>query len=300
MNSSSSRAFALLLLALACLFWAGNWIAGRVLRDVFDPVTLNFLRWAGAAAVLAPFAWKDLIAARAAIRRAAPALALLGLTGVALFNTLIYVGLHTTTAINGVLLGSSGPLFILLCSWVIERERATPRQVGGMLISLAGILVILSHGDAHSLLRLDIHPGDGWILLAMLVWGLYSVLLKRRPPELGGTALLFLITLIGISMLAPFVLWHALHAPPRWPTVAQSAGVLYLALFASLGAYICWNRGVAVVGANAAGFTLHLVPAFGTGQAMLFLGEAFHGFHAAGIAAILVGVIVATRPPSGR
>jgi drug/metabolite transporter (DMT)-like permease len=300
MNSISSRAFALLLLALACLFWAGNWIAGRVLRGAFDPVTLNFLRWAGAAAVLAPFAWKEAVAARAAIRRGGWPLALLGLTGVALFNTLIYVGLHTTTAVNGVLLGSSAPLFILLCSWVIDRERATLRQGVGMLISAAGILVILSHGDAHNLLALDIHPGDGWILLAMLVWGLYSVLLRRRPAGVGGTALLFLITLIGIALLAPFVVWHALETPPRWPTAAEGAGVLYLALFASLGAYICWNRGVAIVGPNTAGFTLHLVPAFGTGLAIVFLGEAFHAFHAAGIAAILLGVVVATRPRSGR
>ena len=299
MKSASSRAFALLLLALACLFWAGNWIAGRVLRDTFDPVTLNFLRWVGAAAVLAPFTWREVVAARAAIRRSAWPLVLLGLTGVASFNTLIYVGLHTTTAVNGVLLGSSAPLFILLCSWLINRERGTLHQGVGMLISAAGILVILSHGDVHNLLSLDIHPGDGWILLAMLVWGLYSVLLRRRPPELGGTALLFLITLIGIALLAPFVVWHALEAPPRWPTAAEGAGVLYLALFASLGAYICWNRGVAVVGANTAGFTLHLVPAFGTGLAIVLLGEAFHAFHAAGIIAILVGVIVATRPRSG-
>ena len=300
MKSASSRAFALLLLALACLFWAGNWIAGRVLRDTFDPVTLNFLRWVGAAAVLAPFTWREVVAARAAIRRSAWPLVLLGLTGVASFNTLIYVGLHTTTAVNGVLLGSSAPLFILLCSWLINRERGTLHQGVGMLISAAGILVILSHGDVHNLLSLDIHPGDGWILLAMLVWGLYSVLLRRRPPELGGTALLFLITLIGIALLAPFVVWHALEAPPRWPTAAEGAGVLYLALFASLGAYICWNRGVAIVGANTAGFTLHLVPAFGTGLAIAFLGEAFHAFHAAGITAILLGVIVATRPRSGR
>ena len=299
MKSASSRAFALLLLALACLFWAGNWIAGRVLRDTFDPVTLNFLRWVGAAAVLAPFTWREVVAARAAIRRSAWPLVLLGLTGVASFNTLIYVGLHTTTAVNGVLLGSSAPLFILLCSWLINRERGTLHQGVGMLISAAGILVILSHGDVHNLLSLDIHPGDGWILLAMLVWGLYSVLLRRRPPELGGTALLFLITLIGIALLAPFVVWHALEVPPRWPTAAEGAGVLYLALFASLGAYICWNRGVAVVGANTAGFTLHLVPAFGTGLAIVLLGEAFHAFHAAGIIAILVGVIVATRPRSG-
>ncbi len=177
------------------------------------------------------------------------------LVGVVIFQSLVYLGLRTTTAINAVLLNSSAPLFMLLCSWMIEREHATRRQVAGMLVSLCGILVIVSHGEPQKLLQLEFHAGDAWILLAMPAWGIYSVLLKRRPPELGGLGLLFVIS----------------------------------------AAVICWNRGVAIVGANAAGFTLHLLPAFGTVLAMVFLGEAFRAFHAAGIATILVGVVLATR-----
>jgi len=297
MPSARTRAFALLLLALASLFWAGNWIVGRVLRDAFDPVTLNFLRWSGAVIVLAPFAWRGTLEARAAIRRSAGVLVLLALTGVALFQSLVYLGLRTTTAVNAVLLNSSAPLFMLLCSWAIERERGSRRQVAGMLISLAGILVILSRGEAASLLRLDLHAGDAWILLAMPVWGVYSVLLKRRPPEVGGVVFLFVISLIGVLLLAPFVALEALRAPPRWPGGAAAAAVLYTSLAASVGAFICWNRGVAVVGANSAGFTLHLLPAFGTLLAIILLGESFHAFHAAGIATILLGVVVATRAP---
>jgi drug/metabolite transporter (DMT)-like permease len=287
-----SRLSAFLLLALANLFWAGNWITGRALRDSFDPVSLNFWRWTVAAVALAPFALPGLRGKWALMRRHAGILLLLALTGVAVFQSLVYLGLRGTTAVNAVLLNSSLPLFMLLCSWVIERERASPRQIVGMLISLAGILVILSRGDPGALAQLRLHGGDGWILLAMPVWGIYSVLLKRRPRELGGLEFLFVISLAGMLMLAPAA---ALQAPPRWPTQAEALGVLYTGLAASVFAFICWNRGVAVVGANAAGFTIHLLPAFGTVLAILFLGEAFAGFHAAGIATILAGVVLATR-----
>jgi drug/metabolite transporter (DMT)-like permease len=290
-----TRTLAFALLALANLFWAGNWVMGRALRDAFDPVTLNFWRWLVAVLVLAPFALPRLMAQRETLRRHAGLLVLLALSGVAVFHCLVYLGLRTTTVVNAVLLNSSVPLFILLCSWAIEREAATGRQVAGMLLSFFGILLIVLRGELGRLLQLEFQPGDGWILLAMPVWGIYSVLLKRRPPGLDGVSLLFAISLAGLVLLAPGFAFQALHSPPRWPTPGEAAGVLYMGLAASVGAYICWNRGVAVVGANAAGFTVHLLPAFGTALAMLFLGEAFRPFHAAGFAAILLGVVVATR-----
>lgn len=292
------RAFAFSLLALANLLWAGNWVIGRALRDAIEPVTLNFCRWMIAALVLAPFALPGIAAKTGAIRRNAGLLALLALTGVALFQSLVYLGLQTTTTVNAVLLNSSAPLFMLLCSWVIERERASRGQVAGMLVSLAGILVILSRGEPGRLLQLEVHAGDVLILLAMPVWGIYSVLLKRRPPELNGALFLFVISVAGVLLLAPAVAWEALHAPPRWPSPAEAAGVLYVGLAASVGAFICWNRGVTIVGANAAGFTLHLLPAFGTALAMIFLAETFQAFHAAGIATILLGVVIASRAAS--
>ena len=291
----SARASAFSLLALANLLWAGNWVIGRALRDAFEPVALSFWRWLIAALVLAPLALPELARARATLRRHAGLLALLALTGVAGFQTLVYLGLKTTTAINAVLLNSSAPLFMLLCSWMIERETATRRQLAGMLVSLLGILLIVSHGAPGKLLQLEFHAGDAWIVLAMPVWGMYSVLLKRRPPELNDVSLLFVISVAGLALLAPALALEALHAPPRWPTAGEAAGVLYIGLAASVAAFICWNRGVAIVGANAAGFTLHLLPAFGTVLAMLLLGEAFHAYHAAGFATILAGVVLATR-----
>ncbi|MDH4095521.1 MAG: DMT family transporter [Betaproteobacteria bacterium] len=287
----ASRGFAFLLLALAMLFWAGNWVIGRALREAIEPFTLNFVRWAIAALILAPFTLPSLAAQWPVIRRHWPILLLLALTGVSLFHALVYLGLRSTTTVNGILLNSSLPLFILACSWILERERAKPRQLGGLALSLAGILVILSRGEPASLLALEVQAGDAWILLAMPVWGLYSVLLKRRPAELGGLGFLFAISALGTLLLVP----AAVLAPPRWPGTEAALGIAYIAVFASILAFICWNRGVAIVGANVAGITLHLLPLFGTALAILFLDEAFRPFHAVGFATILAGVIVATR-----
>jgi drug/metabolite transporter (DMT)-like permease len=294
------RVAAFALLALASLFWAGNWVLGRALRDAIEPVALNFCRWLIAVIVLAPFALPGLRAQWPAIRGRIGFLALLAFTGVALFQSLVYLGLRTTSAVNAVLLNSSAPLFMMLCAWFIEGERARGRQVAGILVSLAGILVIMARGEWASLQRLEVHGGDLLILLAMPVWGVYSVLLKRRPAELGGVSFLFVISVIGAAMLAPAAAVEALRAPPRWPSGAVAAGLLYVGLAASVGAFICWNRGVAVVGANAAGITLHLLPAFGTSLAILFLGESFQAFHAVGIATILAGVVIATRAGPGE
>jgi len=133
-----SRSTAFLLLAAASLMWSGNWVAGHPLRDAYDPVTLNFGCWLVAVVLLAPFALPRLSGLWPTIRRNLGLLVFLAFTGVALFQGLVYLGLRTTTAVNGVLINSSMPLFMILCSWAIEREHATPRQIAGMLVSLAG------------------------------------------------------------------------------------------------------------------------------------------------------------------
>ena len=299
-TETASRGTAFLLLALATLFWAGNWVLGRALRETFEPNALNLWRWLIAALVLAPFAVPRLPKQWPAIRRSAGLLVLLAFLGVAVFQSLVYYGLKTTTAVNAVLLNSSFPAFMLLCSFAIAREHATRSQIAGMLISLAGILVIMSRGELSSLARLEFHSGDALILLAMPVWGVYSVLLKRRPAELDGIAFLFVISVIGVVLLVPAFAVEAAYAPPRWPGAEGIAAAIYVGLAASVGAFICWNRGVAIVGPNAAGFTIHLLPAFGTLLAIVFLGESFRIFHAIGIATILAGVIVATRPAARR
>jgi drug/metabolite transporter (DMT)-like permease len=295
----AARNTALGLLALANLFWAGNWVIGRALRDTLDPVTLNFFRWLIVVLVLAPFAWRAAYTHRTLIREHARWIFVLALTGVVLFQLLLYEGLRTTTTINAVLLNSSSPLFIMLCSWFMERERATRGQMAGMLISLAGIVIILARGEVARLTQVEFHLGDLWILLAMAIWGIYSVMLKRRPAQLGGVLMLFVVSVAGLALMLPLFAWRALQAPLPVPDAAAIGAVFYIALAASIGSFICWNKGVAVVGANTASVSMHLLPAFGTILAILLLGETFQLFHAAGIATILIGVVVATRavPP---
>ena len=292
MDTRRLAAFALLV--LANLLWSGNWVIGRAVRESFDPVALNFWRWLVAALVMAPLGLGEALAQRALIRRHAGLFVVLALTGVAAFQTLVYLGLRTTSAINAVLINAAGPLFMLACSWILEREKASRRQIAGMLISFAGVLIIVSRGELAALRHLEFHRGDLWILLAMPLWGVYSVLLRRAPRELRGMGLAFTIAVIGVAMLVPFYVVDAIGGPLHWPSAGEIGAVLYIAVAASVIAFLAWNRGVAVVGANAAGFTLPLLPAFGTALAMLFLGEAFQGFHAVGFITIVAGVSLAT------
>ncbi len=284
-----------LLLVLANLFWAGNWVIGRALREAFSPVSLNFWRWLLATLILAPFAVRPLRRNWLLVRQHAGLLVVLAATGGVLFQSLVYFGLRTTTTVNAVLLNSSAPLFMLACSWLLERERAGSRQLLGMLVSFAGVAMILGRGDPLAVLHLDLHPGDAWILLALAAWGVYSVLLKRVPWQLRGILFLFILAALTVVMMLPPLGIERQFVVSPAPNPAALLGVGYLGLFASVLAFLCWNRAVAAVGANVAGFSLQLLPAFGTILAMVFLGEELRPFHLAGIATILLGVFLATR-----
>jgi drug/metabolite transporter (DMT)-like permease len=285
-----------LLLGLAALFWSGNWVASRGIRETMPPFALTFWRWLPVVLVLAPVALPRLRGEGAILRRYWRILFLLGGFGVAIFTALVYLGLQTTTAVNAVLLNSAVPLFTLLISWLLERERATAGQIVGLVLSVFGILVIMRRGEFEHFFRFEFHRGDAFILAAMPCWGLYSVLLKRRPPSLDGVSLLFLMAAIGTALVAPFYLAETLFVRAPVVTAGGLATVVYIALVASVLAYVCWNRGVAAVGANRAGFMVHLVPAFGTLLAILFLGEEVRPYHFVGFSAILAGVWIATAP----
>jgi len=160
---------------------------------------------------------------------------------------------------------------------------------------VTGILIILSRGEPAALRQLEFHAGDAWIVLAIAIWGVYSVLLKRRPAELGGLHFLFVLSVLGVLFLAPAFAWQVWQSPPRAPTMTEAVAILYVGLAASVGAFLLWNRGVVVLGPSTGGFTLYLLPLFGTLLAIAFLGETFGAFHAVGIVTIVAGVILATR-----
>jgi drug/metabolite transporter (DMT)-like permease len=283
-----------LLLSLCSLIWAGNWVVGRAIRDTVPPAALAFWRWSIAALILAPIVLPRLRGQGRLLLRHWKVLVLLGGTGISLFQFLVYTGLRYTNAVNAMLMNSALPLFMVLVAWLIDRQKVTARQVAGMMVSFCGILVIMNRGDWSTLRDFDFNPGDLVILAGLPVWGVYSVMLRRRPRELDGLSFIFVLSVIGAAFLAPAYALENLLLQPAQLTWSAVGAVLYVALFASIAAYLCWNRGVDMVGPNRAGFTQHLIPAFGTALAVIFLGEEVHLFHAVGIATILLGVWLAS------
>ncbi|GLK82125.1 DMT family transporter [Ancylobacter defluvii] len=282
-----------LLLSLTSLFWAGNIVLGRLAAGHVPPIGLAFLRWVIASAILIPFAWPH-------IRREAPMLRghvvvvlVLSLTGIAAFNTMMYWGLQYTPAINALLIQSTGPLMIAFWSLAINREHLSLGQFAGILLSLLGVLVIICRGDPAVALHIDFNIGDLWAIAAMVVYGAYSALLARRP---GMTALGFLTvsTVLGSLMLAPLFAWERMEGVPFHADLKTLAIVVYVGVFPSVLAYLCFIRGVHLVGPNRAAPFFHLMPVFGSVLAIAFLGEAFRLYHAVGYALVLSGIVIAT------
>jgi drug/metabolite transporter (DMT)-like permease len=283
-----------LLLVLTTLFWSGNFVLGRAVHAVFAPFTLSFWRWAVALAILLPFVWSTLRQQAPLLRRHWPILLLLSVLGVVNFNTFVYIGLQATTATNAVIMLSVTPVLIVALSFLLLRQTVTRWQALGILVSLAGVLVIVGRGDLEALLARRVNPGDLWVLAAVFSWALYSVCLRWRPAGLRPLDFQAATMVIGVIILTPLYGWDLAHDRVFSLNVATVASILYLALFPSILAYIFWNRAVAELGANRTGQFLHLMPVFGAVLSMIFLGERLYAFHGAGIAMIALGIWLAT------
>lgn len=284
-----------LLLTLPPLFWAFNWIIGRGLASNVPPMAMTFFRWLFAIALLAPFAWRHALHDWPRIRAHWKFLALLGAVGITAHNALVYLGLQHTTATNGVILNSFIPVLIVILSWVFLRERLAAAQLAGIAISLGGVLVILSGGSASTLLELQVNGGDILLLLSMLMWSVYTILLRWRPAALHVMSFLLVVAVAGAVCVLPFLaIEMALGRHVQW-TWTNAGAIVAVALLSSVLAYLCWNRGVAEVGANVAGLFVHLMPAFGIVLAWMFLGERLAPYHIGGIVLILAGIFLMGR-----
>ena len=281
---------AYLMLAGSALFWSGNFVIGRAFASDIAPLTLSYLRWQTALLILLPFTLRPLIEQWGLIMRYRWRMLFLGVLGVAGFNTFAYLGLHQTTATNALLINSFIPILIILLSRIYPGQPIRWNQFLGILISTCGVAVLIAQGRLERLLALDINRGDLWVLAAALIWAVYSIGLRFRPAQLAPSSFLAFTVLVGVLTLAPIYWLDLLAEPPFEPTAANLTAVGYVAVFASVGAYLFWNQGVKVVGAGAAGQFIHLMPVFGTLMAVLFLGERLHGYHLAGAAAIAAGI----------
>jgi drug/metabolite transporter (DMT)-like permease len=285
-----------LLLSITALCWAGNAIVGRLAAGHIAPVTLSFLRWSMAFLVILPFASKHLTRDWTAIRNRLGIMMVLSITGIGAFTSLQYWSLEHTTALNTLLLQSAGPLVVALWSLILLGVRLTPAQAFGIGLSLAGVLVILLHGDLTTLKNIDFNKGDLIFIVALAIFALYSVLSLKRPAIHGLSFVAFTFG-AGAACLIPLFIRELFTRPLMAIDSANLLTLFYVALFPSTLAYLCFNRGVQLIGANRAAPFFHVVPVFGTVMSIAFLGERPQAFHFLGFALVLTGVFVASRKP---
>jgi drug/metabolite transporter (DMT)-like permease len=285
-----------LLLSITALCWAGNAIVGRLAAGHIPPVTLSFLRWSIAFLIILPFAWKHLVRDWEAIRGHLGTMVVLSITGIGAFNTLQYWALEHTQALNTLLLQSAGPLFVAVWSLILLGIRLSLAQAGGIVLSLTGVLVILLHGDLTTLRNIEFNRGDLIFTVALAIFGLYSVLSLKRP-KIHGLSFVGFTFGCGAACLIPLWIWELLSRPVMQLDTANLLSLFYVAAFPSTLAYLCFNRGVQLIGANRAAPFFHVVPVFGSIMAIVFLGERPQLFHIVGFGLVLTGVFVASRKP---
>src|SRR5216117_2775049 len=170
-----------LLLSITALCWAGNAIVGRLAAGHIPPVTLSFLLWAFAFLIILPLAWTHLRRDWPTIRAHLGMMVVLSMTGISAFNTMQYWALEHTQALNTLLLQSAGPLFVATWSLLLLGVRLTLAQAAGVMLSMAGVLIILMHGDLTKLSGIDFNIGDLIFIVALAIFGIYSVLSLKRP-----------------------------------------------------------------------------------------------------------------------
>lgn len=289
---------AYLLLSITALCWAGNFIVGRGIYEEVPPVALATIRWSGAFLIALPFTWKHLKKDWPTLKKHWLIMVTLGAIGIGSFNTLVYTGVNYTTAINGVIMNSVSPVFIAVMAFFLFKERLSPVQTFGILLSIIGVLIVISRGNINFLGNLTFNIGDLYVLAAFIVWAIYTVMLRLRPAihNLSFLAATFLLAAVAnIPFLFLEMMWSGryVHLSPQ-----STAGLLYVMVFPSIIAYLFYNRGVELIGANRGGAFLHLVPLFGAVLAVTFLGEELQTFHIAGFLTILCGVAMTTKKPA--
>jgi drug/metabolite transporter (DMT)-like permease len=282
------------MLATVMLLWGSNVVLGRYIAGDWSPFALSVWRWGMALLLLLPFTLLPAWNYRAVIRQHWKLLLILGVLGVGLFNTMLYVALNYTTAINVALINSTTPICILLLSRLLIGARMTPRVIAGVTLGLIGAALIITRGDPLAVLSLGFNIGDVIQAAAVIIWALYSVLLQRHPMQLPPLTLQFALATVGM----PVIVLMFIFMPSVGTAIPRHgwdwAMIVYLAVPVSLGSTLLWYLSVKSVGARVAGFFNYLTPPIVAVLSMIFLDEQLRPFHAVGFVLILGGILLAT------
>lgn len=287
------------LLSLAPLLWAGNAVTGRLVVDLVPPMTLNLLRWLLAGLILLPMAaW--ILRRDSGLWQHLGRFSLLGLFGFGCYNATLYLALRTSTPLNVTLVGAAAPMFTLAVGALWFGGRVSGQQVGGALLSLAGVLLVLTRGDPASLAQVRFVPGDLYMLLANLSWAVYTWMLARttEPAAIRNDWAALLL-----AQILPGLAWSGLLAAGEWVVAPQSItwgwplvlALVFVAIGPAVVAYRCWGLGVRRVGPNVAGLFLNLIPLFAAALSVVLLGELPQGYHAAAFVLVASGIAVSAR-----
>jgi drug/metabolite transporter (DMT)-like permease len=288
---------AYILLVLTTLMWGGNAIAGRMAVGHVSPMILVFFRWLLAFLVLLPVGWKPLRKDWPVVRQHLLKLGALGASGFALFNAIFYTALNYTTAINISIEQAGIPVMIILVNFLLYRLRVTWFQLVGVLLTIFGVVLTASHGDPLQLMKLQLNFGDAIMLVAVLLYSVYSVGLRLKP-DLQWQSLMLVFTASSLVASIPFALWEIQWSNPIFPDTEGWFVIAYTAFLVSAVSQVLFIRSVELIGPNRAGIFINLVPIFGTLLSVVILGEAFHFYQGLALILVLGGIWLAET--SGR
>lgn len=296
MSRNQSAGYAFLVIAL--LLWGSNTVLGRVAMTSGEvpPVALNLWRWTGALIVLLPFSALKVWTLRHQFIRRWWYYTVFALVGVACFNTFFYIGLRSTTAVQGSLITSILPMLVVVWSAIFVGMRITGRHIAGLVLSIGGAALVILRGDIGVLGTFALNNGDLWCLGAVLAWSIQTFLLRFKPAEIDMLSFATVTIALGVVMLLPVYAIETTIMPAMVWTIETIAMVAYLAVGASAVAYTLWNAGGVRIGTTAAGYVANLFPVFSALLAVLILGEAIAWYHGLGGALVLAGIYLATVP----
>ncbi len=280
---------------LATILWSGNFIVARDIKDIVDPYSLSFYRWLLATIILLPFAIVPLIKNIVIVKRHFIYLSIVSILGVSLFNTLIYVASHTSSALNLSIISITFPIIVIIISRVIFKEHIGINKFTGILIVLAGVLLLITRGDISVLVNITFNIGDLWVLLAAISFAVYSILLRYKPKTLSMITFQLITFILGTIYLIPLFLWEFDTRVINEPTLNNTISILYIAICSSLLAFIFWNKSIELLGATKAGMIYYTLPIFTGSLAFIFLDETISYVHLFSILLIFIGIYITNK-----
>ena len=287
---------AYIMLVCATLFWAGNFMVGKfAFLENIPPMSLVFFRWSLVWIILLPFTYKEILKNKDVILNNLPLLFFLALTSVGLFNSFTYLALVHTQVINASLFNTAIPAMIILLCFLLKIEKTNKFQILGLIVSVFGILSIITKLDLNILLSLNFNKGDLIMIGGVITWGLYSSFLKRKNFILPLLTLVHILCTFGLIFILPQFLYELSQGLYVEFDTNLVYTLVYLALFPSIGSYYCWAGAVAIIGANRAGIFLSLIPFFSTIMAITFFNEQFQFFHLIGSILIILGLFLSNK-----